>query len=133
MKWFLLLLGLGVVAVAGAAEAGATKAAALERLKREFPVCLSGPLSDTTDPHIAECYKKWRAAADGVKAATLAEDVVRLRRTLHNEMREASIQQGDSYRVLRSDTKAAIRKNMTWLRTKVSPWVDRLASVQKGR
>lgn len=126
----LLLTWLLLAAAAGGAE---SKAEALARLKREFPAHLAGPITEQTDAHIATCYRHWRRLADGLKVETLAENIVQLRAMLHDELMLLEVQRGDAYRVLKSDTKAALRKNQTWLRTKVSPWVDRVAAVQRGR
>lgn len=123
---FLLLL------VVPCFSASGTRERAVEEAKRAFPGCVV-PLTESTDPHIAGCYRKWKQKAEEVQADSLADDVLRLRAELHNELINLNHQAADPHRILRSDTRAAIRKNMTWLRSRVSPWIDRLAQIQRGR
>ena len=79
------------------------------------------------------CIERWKSAADRVTVESMGAEVVRMLQTMQHEMDAASYQRSDSHRILRSDTKAAIRKNMVWLRTKVSPWVDRLTALQRSK
>lgn len=130
MRIFLAWLLLAVVAVA--APAKGNREAQLERVKAAFPRCVA-VLNDRTDPMIAECYRGWKERAEALTVENLSAEVVAMRRTLHNEMRDLTIQEADPHRLLRSDTRAAIRKNLGWLRLKVSPWINQLAAVQQGR
>jgi hypothetical protein len=128
MKWFLLWLGLGVVAVAGAADAGAAKAARVEQLKKDFPRALAPGAVEKMHPVARECFERFAKLAEELQAAQLSKQSVRLAAAVDRELLAAEVAARNGENPFGAAGRSAARFNARWLREKVSPWVRRVAS-----
>ena len=126
MKWFLLWLGLGVVAVA--ADAGAAKAARVEQLKKDFPRALAPGAVEKMHPVARECFERFAKLAEELQAAQLSKQSVRLAAAVDRELLAAEVAARNGENPFGAAGRSAARFNARWLREKVSPWVRRVAS-----
>ena len=127
MKWFLLWLGLGVVAVVGAADP-AGKEARVEQLKKDFPRALAPGAVEKMHPVSRECFERFAKLAEGLEAAQLSKQSVRLAAAVDRELLAADLAAQNGENPFGAAGRSAARFNARWLREKVSPWVRRVAS-----
>ena len=128
MKWFLLWLGLGVVAAAGAGDAGAAKAARVEQLKKDFPRALAPGAVEKMHPVARECFERFAKLAGELEPAQLSKQSVRLAAAVDRELLAADLAAQNGENAFGAAGRSAARFNARWLREKVAPWVRRVAS-----
>jgi len=130
MKHLLTLLTLMLCCTFARADVATDLAA----LKAAFPE-YAGPSKsrhNPADPYVRDCVDKYTKAARGITPATIAQNVsyitTQLERDLakYDEQVSSVDKDSKSSGQLWSNAKA----NAYWLRTKVKPWVAKLAAVK---
>ena len=102
----------------------------LQQLKAQFPSHVAGPVTDKSEAHVQACYRKYRDSVMGLRLEDLAERVTELRREIDYDISFADL---EIERSKLESEKHGIRQNVSWLREKLTPYVNRLAQFQRGR
>jgi hypothetical protein len=102
----------------------------LEQLKKQFPSHVAGPVTDTSEAHVQVCYRKYHNLVSALQVDSLAEQITELRREVDFDLTRAEF---DLERAALQSEKVGIRQNMSWLREKVTPYINRLMQFQRGR
>lgn len=121
--------------------AATNRAAELEALKNAFPPHVAGEVNDKSDPLVIECFTKYRKAVEALTPDTLTSGVSKLRKDLETETKAYEKKNSDNgkaepaqkNKVMTPSMRHAIEKNLTWLKSRLRPYVARLESFQRGQ
>jgi glutamate racemase len=126
-----VMLLAGLLTAVAAWGADAARAAALEKLKREFPAHVAGPVTPKSDPAIQACWNKHRGIVQGMTLDNLAGQINQLRVEVDRDLALTPV---DMERAgTQSSVRHAMQQNIIWLRQKVVPYLRRLEQFQRGR
>lgn len=118
----------------------ANRAQTLETLKRNFPSHISGPVTPKSDPLIQECFNAYRKRVSSMTMESLADDINDLRRSMeimiarYEYLSDRSNSKDPEWKLAMQtpSMRAAIAANLSWLKSKMRPYVARLESFQRG-
>ncbi len=126
--------------VIAAAAIAAPRDEQLARVKAQFPshVVVIGELAD---PLVQECYSHFRERVEKMTGDNLAAELRTFRAEIDRQISDYETQlelaTGNDPRARSNLTtaakKAAVRHNLSWLKTKLRPYAVRLEGVLKGR
>lgn len=122
-----------VVLLALASICARPQSGELEFLKSQFPAHVSGNVTSKSDPLIQRIYSKYEQRVKALTMETLAPEVLDMRRSAENDIFWAEREPKDSDSKMTSSQKHACRQNVSWLKQKFIPYLQRLAQLQRGR
>ena len=102
----------------------------LDQLKAQFPSHIAGPVTEKTEAHVQTCFRKYHNLVMALRLDDLAEQLTELRREIDNDISFADL---EIERAKLESEKHGIRQNVSWLREKLTPYVNRLVQFQRGR
>ncbi len=112
---------------------GQDRESSLDALTKQFPAHIAGKINERTDPHIRTCYEKYFRMNEAITEETAAEQIVKMRAAVESDVRSFTWKLEDPKSVLDSPSRQALRQNISWLKQKVVPYLNRLAQQQRGR
>lgn len=124
---------LGFLLLLVPALANPQMAARLEAMKKDFPTHVVWPVTDRSDPAIVQCYRRHLRMMQQLSAHNLAADLQRWKDEVAQEIREIEWRLQDPRTRVKSSTRFAEEKNLSWLKQKVTPYLRRLEQMQRGR
>ena len=121
--------------------AATERTAELEALKNAFPPHATGEVNDKSDPLVIECFTKYRKAVEALTIDTLTSGVSKLRKDLEFEIKVYERRNSDNgkaeaaakNKVMTPSMRHAIAQNLTWMKSRLRPYIARLESFQRGR
>lgn len=115
------------------ALAATTGASGLEKLKREFPGHVAGPVTAKSNPAVVQCWNKYQREVMSLEAEGLAQQIQRIKDHVAREIEEIEWRLEDPKNRIKSSTRAAEAQNRDWLKLKLVPYIKKLEQLQRGR
>lgn len=122
-----------VALVVARPEVNAAEKMTLEALKREFPGHTVGPVTDKSDPAIVQCFSKYKSRVEALGEPNLPQKIQRFKDEIAQETREIEFRLQNPKLLMRSSTRFAEQKNLSWLRMKLTPYAKKIEAFQRGR
>ncbi|MBI5768885.1 MAG: hypothetical protein HZA93_13895 [Verrucomicrobia bacterium] len=118
---------------AGSLVAAPTRAEQLEILKKQFPPHVSGKVTGSSDAVSQRYFAKYQSAVDALRLETLATQLLTLRESAHTDIIELERMQTNANKTFSQNTRTAARRNVSWIKERVMPYLARLEQFQRGR
>ena len=125
-------LVISALVLRGAPPTQRERAVKLDAIKRDFPAHTAGPINDQSKPDIAICYFEIKRAVLRIGSQTISNDFEDIRQDVVYRISRAELVQK-----IAKDSPATANSeeaiNLSWLKTKVRPYLKQIEALVEAR